>query len=586
MHKNKPNDESRKPAGCSQCRAIRMECTFDRPQQRRPRRSKTLPSSITDSSRISESETGSGYSAETTVLANCSDIQGLRKALNLDTSISTAEPTPTPTPTPTYTSGATLMEETPKDGSREAFQLMIKDYLDLLYPLMPIVHRPTFRFDVARERDERDPVFYSLLLSISAIVVSQLPRRFLDYKAAQWFFEFSTPKQLVMHLEKRIHGLRTHDYFETPAVEKSAISFFLACSYSSLNVKGRMSMYWAEMWVILRSLGANDAQNYTGLDFVEAQLRKKAFWLYVYYAVHERVDGSQGPSLLWKPIPDQMLLDSEQLETLLPLDLDDEYITPNTLYQQPSSEVPLASGFTGLIHIFLCLIDLPEEAVGRPRTDSSTTAGAQPLDRYTNRPDYRVLTRMFDRVRFVLDDIAPQMALWHGDRPAGEVDPSASAQNSDTRLDQLESLRANIQVTRLWVRSLIFERLLAMYHTFSTPTEREAQAHERAHWAEREDICEQLLAVLYNIKQKNLEPNGITLTYKIRQVAATLLDCPFEEHTSISRRARLYIERFVELLTLLDKYSFQDTQLVVWSDFERQERRPVRDFMRLGASGS
>ena len=103
---------------------------------------------------------------------------------------------------------------------------------------------------------------------------------------------------------------------------------------------------------------------------------------------------------------------------------------------------------------------------------------------------------------------------------------------------------------------------------------------DRAHWSEREDSCEQLLHVLYNIKQKSLEPNGISLTFKIRQVAAPLLNCPFEDHTGISRRARLYIEKFMELLTLLDKYSFQDTQMVVWSDFDRQKRLPVSDFIR------
>lgn len=295
---------------------------------------------------------------------------------------------------------------------------------------------------------------------------------------------------------------------------------------------------------------------------------------------HERVGGPQRLSLLWKPIPDQMLFDSEHLETLLPLDLDDEYITPNSLYQQPSSEIPLASGFTGLIHIFLCFMDLPEEVVGRPRINNSTTdASRRSSDQYTNRPDYLVLKRMFDRVKYVLDDIAPQMALWQSDWVGTGIDHSD--QNSVTRSDQLESMRANLQVSRLWVRSLIFERLLAMYHSASSYTGEQAKAHDREHWSEREDICEQLLAVLYNIKQKNLEPNGISLTYKIRQVAATLLDCPFEEHTSISRRARLYIERFMELLTLLDKYSFQDTQMVVWGDLDRQKRLPVSDFIRL-----
>jgi len=238
-----------------------------------------LRSDTADSSRISESETGNDYAANNTTHAARNNTGGVEETHNQILSISAANPTPT------FSSGPTLTEETQKDDSREGFRLMIKDYLSLLYPLMPIVHRPTFMADLARERGEHDPVFYSLQLSICGIVVSQLPRRFLDYKAAEWVFEFNTPKQLVMHLEQRIRDLRTHDYFENPTVEKSAISFFLACSYGSLNVAGRMSMYWAEMWVFLRGLGANDAQTYLGLDFVEAQLRKKAFWLYVYYAV-------------------------------------------------------------------------------------------------------------------------------------------------------------------------------------------------------------------------------------------------------------------------------------------------------------
>lgn len=228
---------------------------------------------------VSGSEIGNGHSAGPKILPGRSNSQGSIETHNLNTSVPATEPTPT------LSAGSTLTEEAQKVGSREALELLIKDYLDLLYPLMPIVHRPTFIADVDRERGEHDPIFYSLLLSICAIVVSQLPRRFLDYKAAQWFFEFNTPKQLVMHLEERICGLRSHEYFETPTVQKCAISFFLACSYGSINMVGRMSMHWGETWVLLKGLGVNDAQTYIGLDFVEAQLRKKAFWLYVYYAV-------------------------------------------------------------------------------------------------------------------------------------------------------------------------------------------------------------------------------------------------------------------------------------------------------------
>lgn len=256
-----------------------MECTFDRPQQRRPRRSKTLVSSVTNTASTAELGGRSGSPTNSTAAHSHDRSETSAENHYPTTSIST-------TPSiPTVSSRSTLPEPTQSLGSREAIELMINDYLDLLYPLMPIVHRPSFRADVGRERADHDRGFCSLLLSICAMVVAQLPRRFLDYKKAQWFFEFHTPKQLVVHLEERVLGLRSQDYFETPTIQKCAIAFFLACSYGSLNIVGRMSMYWAEMWVMLRAIGANDPQTYVGLDFVEAQLRKKAFWLYVFYSV-------------------------------------------------------------------------------------------------------------------------------------------------------------------------------------------------------------------------------------------------------------------------------------------------------------
>ena len=48
-------------------------------------------------------------------------------------------------------------------------------FLQYLYPLLPLVHRPTFAEHLATRRDLRDTDFRALLLSIVAYVISQLP---------------------------------------------------------------------------------------------------------------------------------------------------------------------------------------------------------------------------------------------------------------------------------------------------------------------------------------------------------------------------------------------------------------------------
>lgn len=48
-------------------------------------------------------------------------------------------------------------------------------YLQYLYPILPLVHRPTFAENLATRLDLRDTDFRALLLSIVAFTISQLP---------------------------------------------------------------------------------------------------------------------------------------------------------------------------------------------------------------------------------------------------------------------------------------------------------------------------------------------------------------------------------------------------------------------------
>lgn len=59
---------------------------------------------------------------------------------------------------------------------------------------------------------------------------------------------------------------------------------------------------------------------------------------------------------------------------------------------------------------------------------------------------------------------------------------------------------------------------------------------------------------------------------KIRDVAVSLLSCPFEESDRVALRANEYLHRFIEILCRLDKSELLNSlSLQTWIDTGRQE---------------
>lgn len=82
---------------------------------------------------------------------------------------------------------------------------------------------------------------------------------------------------------------------------------------------------------------------------------------------------------------------------------------------------------------------------------------------------------------------------------------------------QLEIMRANIHVTHLWLQSLLLEQVDVVVQESvvggagGTAGPEEVSASLKANWAEREDICRQMLHLLHSIPYVYLEPNGLYL---------------------------------------------------------------------------
>lgn len=70
---------------------------------------------------------------------------------------------------------------------------------------------------------------------------------------------------------------------------------------------------------------------------------------------------------------------------------------------------------------------------------------------------------------------------------------------------------------------------------------------------ERELIVHNLVAVLASLPQRSLEPNGASVSNKIRQVASTLLNDPPERKGPLAVKADDYLAGFVGILMRLEK---------------------------------
>lgn len=62
---------------------------------------------------------------------------------------------------------------------RDTISLIIALFFDFVYPLTPCVHKPSFMADLHARREERDPLFFALVMSTVASTLIQVPRSYL-----------------------------------------------------------------------------------------------------------------------------------------------------------------------------------------------------------------------------------------------------------------------------------------------------------------------------------------------------------------------------------------------------------------------
>lgn len=271
---------------------------------------------------------------------------------------------------------------------------------------------------------------------------------------------------------------------------------------------------------------------------------------------HSQLQDSFGNRLAFL---DPQTLDSINLTNLLPCEVDDDMITEDEVIM-PNTPTPcVMMGFNLLSRVFwLAVRDETPDPSLPCRCDRTRDVNLQ----------IPHLKHRLHSLEFSLEHIPMIFRPW-----AHTADDEVSEHRTSSRN---ASMRVNIHATHLWLQSLLLDQLEAAQLQqapieLASPADYELLISQRRWvWLKREDIARQLFFLLNSSSPLSMEVNGLHLAYKVRDIAASFLACPFGEDEPEARRAAEYIQQFTSILSRLDRSeSVNSIHLQTWADTDR-----------------
>ncbi len=513
---------------------------------------------------------------------------------------------------------------------------LVDDYFIYIHSLVPLPHKPTFYHKFRSREDMSDPTFLALLASMVGCLVASFPRRPRQHFRAHGM-EHAFPNS--MSFVDRCHQVAMQaqgtGYLDRHLTIYDAIISYLQgliCGYT-YNRQGTL-LYYKQCLSILTTLGVHketyarikpaeapqarmvpnghalEGPRPDGVDHVLQELSRRTFWvLFVGIRSLQHLGISQWelpilPETKASPYP------------ALPLEVDDDYITPTQILQQPQNIVSELTGFNVNVRVYTTYNDL---------ATFELLHGVDEVADWDRQK--RVLEQSLQAVKSVFERLPPELLLnlqpldlqTYGQNyppPAAglsapqEMDYYANNGFDNRPIDynrvnelrriQYEIQKANIYASQLGTRSYLMEKywtlcdansrnetsrsspgpIAPILDKHSQPTESPGMT-EQEMANEREDIVKNFLVVLFSINQVNMEPNGISFISKVRQIASTLLDQPRLRKGTLAVRAEEYLRTFMAMLMKLERVDppgncldeDEEAQLRHWADLRQYQAR-------------
>ncbi|KAF8478195.1 fungal-specific transcription factor domain-containing protein [Russula ochroleuca] len=447
------------------------------------------------------------------------------------------QPVPTPNTFPPlsyYYRAHSLDDVAPRD----TIMLIIALFFDFVYPLSPCVHKPSYMADLHARREERDPLFFALVMSTVASTLVQLPRSYLPMG-----------RLAVRKLAQTCHEASRHisvASYDPPTSMHVVIRYFDCIYHFCEGHDATQHAAFGEAAHIAVTLRMHEESSYEGLDLIECEVRRRTFWLLF------GADKSMS-ILLGRPI----CLRDEDCTVNFPKELDDEYITPSAYLPQPHGKPSLVSGLNCITRIFALL----GEILVRVRMDRRNP----PQGQYAS-VRLEEIRSLHSRIMSALVHAPEPLRLKQASQPTIPLDyggagfrqatfaevkdffdnPNASRANA---LNPFLVMQANLYVTQQLVRFVIEQYRDELETQIRGTTDEQRVADDR------EAVASDLLNILHNIPIQSIATNGPSLVHKVRFVASTLLDAVRKPETApaTAARAHAYLWDFLSILSEIER---------------------------------
>ncbi|KAL5501653.1 hypothetical protein ACEPAH_8913 [Sanghuangporus vaninii] len=430
---------------------------------------------------------------------------------------------------------------------RETIMLIINLFFDFVYPLTPCVHKPSFMADLHSRREERDPLFFALVMSTCASTLVQVPRSYLP-------MERHTVRKLAQICHESSRHITVASY-DPPQSVHVVIRYFDTVYHFCEGHDATSHASFGEAAHIAVTLHMHEEASYEGLDPIECEVRRRTFWLLF------GADKSMS-ILLGRPI----CLRDEDCTVHFPKEVDDEYITPNGILPQPAGKTAIISGLNYISRIFALLGEIqvrirvdkrspPQGPFATARLEEVRSLHTRIMSALMHAPPPLRLKSAGVQVSHLPAELGGA-----GFRQAtfAEVkdffdNPNASRANA---MNAFLVMQANIYVTQQLVRFVIEQyrdELIAQLR--GTNDARAIEEHEQAVAEGREAVASDLLNVLHSIPIQSIATNGPSLVHKVRFVASTLLDAVRKAETApaSAARAHAYLWDFLSILSEIER---------------------------------
>ncbi|KAF8758686.1 GAL4-like Zn(II)2Cys6 (or C6 zinc) binuclear cluster DNA-binding domain [Rhizoctonia solani] len=165
---------------------------------------------------------------------------------------------------------------------RERIMHIIGVFFDLVYPLTPCIHKPSFMADLANRREERDPLFFALVMPS------------------------------VRRLAQQCHEASRHitvASYDPPTSMMVVIRYFDTCYHFCEGHDATSHAAFGEAAHIAVTLHMHEEASYEGLDPIECEIRRRPFAtarLEEVRSLHTRISSAlmhAPPALRLKPNP-------------------------------------------------------------------------------------------------------------------------------------------------------------------------------------------------------------------------------------------------------------------------------------------